>query len=493
VADVEGHEFVAHVFLAANGPDRQDDYRWLVELWHRCAAEFHIDQPLAPRPDAPPPDELPAADGLVAACTSGAAGLHQLVLRRLGDVCCLSLLRSPDPDTGWPGLDQEWSSVNRPSTSGVLGTVRIMQARLADPGAALDAAVLDPVVRTDSGWAGRWGEGLLRAEPSLGPFAVWEVLADGQRQRDRDGRADRRIVVVAPRASDAQLSAWTWSRGDDELTPFPQYLLHAAKARYELRLWAQSRSASELRRETDQAIAPLLRMTTTAAGTGHEPDPDQLLAASVTLVGLQARELGLVDRASRWRDLRRTVAVASANMAAHVGGDQSGGLFADDAAMLRWFDRQLEHDLTYLDAAVERASGVTTLADQLVNRGIARRQERVNLGLAGVVGAVVLVLAAIQSFAYKVPIPDVVQPAVIALLGAFALFTSMIAVRLAAPRRAFSAVLVCLAAGLLGAATAWTVVAVVVPATATIGIVAGWSGFGGLIGLLTAAFLVRSG
>jgi len=159
-------------------------------------------------------------------------------------------------------------------------------------------------------------------------------------------------------------------------------------------------------------MAPVLRRTTAAAKTGLDPDPDELLAASAKLVVMQACELGLVDRASRLRDLRRTVSDASANMAAYAGGDQDGGLFADDAGMVAWFDRQLERDLTHLDAAIERASGVTTLADQLVSRGVSGRQERVNLGLTGMIGALLLVLTATQSFGYTVPIPKSAQRAV---------------------------------------------------------------------------------
>jgi len=70
----------------------------------------------------------------------------------------------------------------------------------------------------------------------------------------------------------------------------------------------------------------------------------------------------------------------------------------------------------------------------------------------------------------------------------------MIAVRLAAPRHALSALLTCLAAGLLGAATAWAAVAVVVAATGTsvtIGAVSVCCGLGGLIGITSAATIVR--
>jgi hypothetical protein len=184
-------------------------------------------------------------------------------------------------------------------------------------------------------------------QPPLGPFAVWEVLHNAALQIERDGRSDRHIVVVARQANDSQLSAWTWSRGDDELTPFARYLLHAAMARYELRVWAATPGVSTLRGESGRAITPLLRLAYAAAATDRKPGLDELFAAATTLAGLQARELGLADRATRLRDLRRTVTVAAANMTANAHGDHSKGLFADEKEILAWFDQQVDHDLTY--------------------------------------------------------------------------------------------------------------------------------------------------
>lgn len=120
--------------------------------------------------------------------------------------------------------------------SGVVGSVRILQARQVET-TPLDAAEFGPVVRMENSIAGDWwGEGLVRPQPPLGPFAVWEASEPGSGQVARDDRVDRRIVVVAERHRDAELSAWTWTRGDGRPTPFTRYLLHAAKLRYELRV-----------------------------------------------------------------------------------------------------------------------------------------------------------------------------------------------------------------------------------------------------------------
>ncbi len=64
-----------------------------------------------------------------------------------------------------------------------------------------------------------------------------------------------------------------------------------------------------------------------------------------------------------------------------------------------WRSESLDDDATYLEAAQERTRQVGVLTDQLVQRGQQRRQERFNLGLTGVIGAILRSLAAIQSLA----------------------------------------------------------------------------------------------
>ena len=63
------------------------------------------------------------------------------------------------------------------------------------------------------------------------------------------------------------------------------------------------------------------------------------------------------------------------------------------------------------------------------------RQEQFNLGLTGVVGTILMVLAAIQSLDYTVPLPHLVEPAVIAVLGSLALLTTLVVLRIAVPDR----------------------------------------------------------
>ena len=375
---------------------------------------------------------------------------------------------------------------------GHLGSARILQARLDDPAAPLAVAPLDPVIRWSSAvprdW---WRPGVLRPDPPLGPFAVWEAVDPAAGQLAWDGRADRRLAVVAANDRDAQLSAWTWTSGT-ELTPLGRYLLHAARMRHQLRLWTTDRTGSELRSATDRAIVPLLEIAKDTADTGKDPDPGTLLDASVPLVVLQARESGLVDRASRLRELSRTVDSTARTMAAHAQDDLAGGLFADDKAVADWLGRQLDHEAGALDSVADRARSAAALGDQLMRRVVVGRQERVNLTVAGVVGAVLMALAVIQSFQYAVPIDNSVKGPTTALLATFALLATMVVVRMAAPRRTGSAVAVGAASAAFGASVAWVAVSVIslwTPIAEAYGVAA--AAVCALIGVATARRVMR--
>lgn len=362
---LQGYELVAHVFVAADGSAA--DHRYLAGLWDRCVAAFGLDAAVDPHP-AVLPAAAPLVDEreeLLAVRAGTDPGVHQVVVRRVHDVLCLSLVLAPAEESGtaagWTGLEARWQEVQEAPTAGVLGSVRILQARLTAPDTELDVAALAPVVAERSGTAAeRWRDGVLRAEPPLGPFAVWEAVDSAVDQQERDGRPDRRIVVVAPAARDPQLSAWTWSRGDAPLTPFARYLLHAAKMRFELRVRATSRGRA-LGRAAEQAVRRLEPL----AG-GRRIDGTEADAAAADLARLRALEMRLL-RVWVWLGkLRQTVQIAAVNLAAHARRDQSAGLFADDREVAAWLDGQLGRDLAYLAGPLELARATVVTVAPLV-------------------------------------------------------------------------------------------------------------------------------
>ncbi|MGH3566597.1 MAG: CATRA conflict system CASPASE/TPR repeat-associated protein [Pseudonocardia sp.] len=100
--ELHGCEFVAHLFVAADGPHRGADYRYLRDLWHRCCDGFDVTDDIPGHDRDPPEDPAmpPGPGGVLAVRRSVGPGKHQAVLRLLHDVFCLAVLRAPAPGVG---------------------------------------------------------------------------------------------------------------------------------------------------------------------------------------------------------------------------------------------------------------------------------------------------------------------------------------------------------------------------------------------------------
>ncbi|MEU1710954.1 CATRA conflict system CASPASE/TPR repeat-associated protein [Streptomyces sp. NPDC005706] len=471
-----------HLFVVTTGDDRHDALAFVRNLWNTCGEMLGMTVPVEGTgtglelgdgwdtclPGAAGSADVRGTRGLLAARKRPGPGVWQAALRREHDVLCLSVMLAPDAadGLGWAELDAQWSGVVRASRNtqrheaGVLGSARLYLARLAEPdplpppngfSAVPSAAPEGPLtayVRThaptaDDAWTGWPYAGVV---VPLG-FAVWETSAS------QDARDERRLLVVAAHDRDPELTAWVWTTRTRALPPLGKYLLHAAKLRYQLRVWASAEGIGRLRAATDRVVGDVLEKTDAShrGASRHS----ELLDASRALVDLQARERGLVDRSTRSREMSRTVEIAAANLEALSGDPDLDGLFADDRALSEWFIQRLDDDVTYLEAALRRCTQVGALADQLVQRSLQRRQETVNLGLTGAIGAILMSLAAVQSLQYTVPLPGSVKPAVVAALGALALVASLVVLRVVVPERRWSLAMLRLGAGALGGTVAW--------------------------------------
>ncbi|MFB9602341.1 CATRA conflict system CASPASE/TPR repeat-associated protein [Streptomyces roseofulvus] len=470
-----------HLFVVTTGDDQHDALAFVRNLWNMCGEMLGMTVPVEGTGTGLEPGDgwdacLPGAVGsvdvrgtqrLLAARKRPGPGVWQAALRREHDVLCLSVMLAPDAadGLGWAELDARWSGVVRAARTaqrheaGVLGSSRLYLARLAElapaapnglsaapsvaPEGALTAYVRAHAPTADDASTGWPYAGVVVPQG----FAVWETSAS------QDAREERRLLVVAAHDRDPELTAWTWSTRTRALPPLGKYLLHAAKLRYQLRVWASAEGIGRLRATTDRVVADVLERTDASQrGAGRH---SELLDASRALVDLQARERGLVDRSTRSREMSRTVEIAAANLMALSGDPNLGGLFADDRALSEWFIQRLDDDATYLEAALRRCTQVGALADQLVQRSLQRRQETVNLGLTGVIGAILMSLAAVQSLQYTVPLPGSVKPAVVAVLGALALVASLVVLRVVVPDRRWSLAMLRLGAGALGGTVAW--------------------------------------
>ncbi|WP_247196688.1 CATRA conflict system CASPASE/TPR repeat-associated protein [Streptomyces sp. GESEQ-35] len=499
---IEAEALGVHVFVVTGGEHRAAALGFVRELWAQCGERLGMTEPV-PRvgvgldpeggwesgPDDPaPPAWASHTRGLLAVRNGPGPGLRQAALRRDHDAVCLSVMLAPGAteDLGWAELDAQWSEAVRaarpagatrgpgPPVDGLLGEARLYLARLSEPAARPSIDPHGPLsVALRSRISGAPAHGAAGVVTPEG-FAVWEVSPAP------DIRAERRLVVVAGHEQDPELTAWTWTDRNRELPRLAKYLLHAAKLRYQLRVRRAAEDISTLRAATDAAIAELLKQTAAApTGPGRQ---SELIKAAHALVDLQARERGLVDRSTRSREMSRTVEIAAANLAALAGDPALGGPFADDRALADWLVQRLDDEATYVEAALRRSEQVGALADQLVQRGRQRRQETVNLGLTGAIGAILMSLAAVQSLQYTVPLPGPVKPAVVTALGALALLASLVVLRVVAPERRWPLALVRLGTGAVGATLAWVGVA----ALGGRGLGVGWTWAGAAAGAVVA-------
>jgi predicted nucleotide-binding protein len=379
VTRILDQQFVAHLYTATAGPGAQDARRAVEEIWRGCALLFGMTAPIA---GTGLPARLPDAGAVRAAAGTGsevaiAAAERpgtgcQAVLRLYHDVLSLSVglvppeATAPSPDGDWPwwrNLDYQWNLLAGPHAPRLLGEARLFLTRVdaanavsaADPALYTELSALLPAVPPAAGGpAGTSAGGSAGAPPGAprgvpagvpvpGGFAIWE---DGAAPDDRVTR--RLVIAIAPDA-DQDASAWAWSESSTAMPPLARYLLHAAKVRYELRVWRRDSRARYLGESLDSLAADLLRPD--AAG----PDRRELF---------RRRTLDAIALHSGLLAMRRTVEIAADNLGRAVdlaGLAVPGSLFADDAALARWLAERLDDEAAYLGIAADRAERVAGL------------------------------------------------------------------------------------------------------------------------------------
>ncbi|WP_405824466.1 CATRA conflict system CASPASE/TPR repeat-associated protein [Streptomyces sp. NBC_00838] len=486
-------EMAVHLFVAADGPGAAADRDYLAGVWDACGQRLGMTDPVPALgyPVEPPAQSWePRGEGVLAARGRSGGGVCQAVLRREADTWCVSLVLAPDPDEqlGWADLDSLCTEVLGEPTQGVIGVARLFTAfdpaRTPPPRQAVPAQVRR-LVPAAPGAPTSWPDHGARLE---GGITVWDASAVG------GDEAERRLLVLCPEALRHESSAtgWIGAGPDLPLSWFARYLLHAAKLRYQLRVWHAGREPLfALRRAADTAIAELLPTTpSSASGAGSRVDVGAATATTRTVDALQWCQLGLIDGLTRLREVRRTVEIAIGNMES-LGAADAGRVFADDRELADWFLRQLDDDAHYVENAVQRADQIGSLAGQLAERGLRRRQEGLNLGLTGVVGAILMGLTAIQAFEYTVRVPPATVPALIALLGSFALASSMSVANIVTSRRRWTVVTGHVASGCMAASLIWLLVTVVEGGRAGPGLTAALAGIGLLAGLFVSLRMTR--
>ncbi|MFC6090998.1 CATRA conflict system CASPASE/TPR repeat-associated protein [Saccharothrix lopnurensis] len=313
---------MVHVFATLRGKNGTNALAGLNRIWDRCRHILGTTAPV-PRlglPTRPPVDIASAPEGALAAAQDGAVNT-QVVLRRTTDAANLSVIisstacRRPHGTAppGWIEFDAIWDEIARDDTRFALGVVRVHQGKRPAGNAR---AALPERVRDVVHWHRR--RGFLLWEPEAGPAEV------------------RDVVVLADVHEDAELTAWTWSRGKPEMPRLARYLLQAAVLRHHIGVWRRDEPAiADLH---DRAIAHV-----EALYSGAEPAPHRLHRNEVAL------------RAARHRleRMRTSVEVTHANMAALEPEPLPG-----DDGLTDWFLTGLDASIQRLDRALELVKDV---------------------------------------------------------------------------------------------------------------------------------------
>ncbi|GAB3150472.1 hypothetical protein GCM10027290_38100 [Micromonospora sonneratiae] len=373
--------------------------------------------------------------------------VHQAALSSTGDAACLTVLLAPqDPARTWAAMDSELAPLDRVAP-GVdhLGSARVYVGLVDAP---LDPETIAAIEKALGGEFPDVGEGAWtrhRSRTTEG-FLIWEVPTTRTRQR--------RFVLVGEQSAELALDAFAWTPGDRELGPFVQYLLDAAKLRYQNDDHRASATAiRRLRLNMDDAVDELLELHKSATTA-----PGQLVAADASLTDLQVRTHGVIFTLAQLRRTARGVEAAEANLRATVSLDPAvPGPLAADLALAQTMCERLADDIAYLEISQDRAEKISALTAVAVQRGLGTHQQQLQLVQASVISSILMILAAVQAFGTVLPLPRVLQLPIIAFLGALALALPTIVLRLSrrVPRDLPLRAVDYLAASALGASTGW--------------------------------------
>jgi hypothetical protein len=407
-----------------------------------------------------------------------------------GTSAALASNRGDDGLETWPRLWKEWTEATGPDAPAedLLGQSLVFFALAARPTRDM-AGQLEAVLATIG--VSVWAETAFQGVDEL---LLWEGS-------DRAGR--RVLVVLVPEDAEERFDQVAWLPLGRRLPALTRYLLHAAKLRYQNKVfWLRREQLQESMRLVDGKLEQLLSRY-------RKPWPARpgvtasLLEAQRDLSVTQADKTGLVTRISVLRQLRRTIDVAGGNLLALArslgwdGGPEAGAdltMFGRDQHLATWLSEQVDHELAYAEPVSERAAEVhnlTTLRLEAASEEVQRRRARLDLLQTVLLGALVTGLSLISAFDISFPLPSRLDLPLLAVTVTLSISVPLLTVHWHEPYERSDWA----AAAVTGAVLGWLVVAVVAgsqpwfPGLAVLAAALGAVGM--VIGLRTAHQLAR--
>jgi hypothetical protein len=409
---------IAHAFVPVGAPqaDTAVAEAYLRRVW-AAGRSLGITEPLLEGVPADLPEVLPSTDSPAFRLLAAATGTRPdrvtqafCFIRHdvIGIGVALASTASQAPLETWAAILRAWRTAggDEPPPPQVLGTDRVFIAHAGTEPAALSKTYGAEV------WSALKAAGL----------DAWDVpfrTADGFTVWDWQDPTGPRVVAILSIPSDEDdLSRWLWWQGDRELAPFSRYLLNAAKLGYETRVYQATRQGIvDKVHAMDRRLAELMAVPRSTSSMHALQGAQQRLAEARSETAALAIEL------TRLGALRRTIEIARHNlslttpMAAADQQTSAGQLFERDQAMANWLDGQIDQDVGYAQAAMERAreaQNVTQLRLQQVLTELTRAQGRVALLQTSLVAALLAGFTMVNVLGLKPSIPEAVKPSLLA-------------------------------------------------------------------------------
>ena len=367
---------LAHVFLRAGNQETLAAQESLNAVWGDVVRRFGLCDAIS---DLGVPSRLPSryavpADGfsLLAAAERREVSVWQASAWAdhglLGLTAMMAPAREQDVTTAWRELGQAWDDAITGLVPGaLLGESRIRYA-LADvaAGTAVPGTELVRAAAPESsgiGWWRRWDNVPLDSSSGVPEqILLWETGPDLS-----DARTARRVIAVAPVQYERQADRFLWTTGDSTPSPLTRHLMHAARLRYQIRVFDDGELPRHLRDE----------LVTLIDGMSAQLDPARDRGGRDRLVVQLWKTHGAAIALRRRLDaMRYAVGVINENMRFALdvpAPDVANGPLGEDRRLAAWFGQRLDDEIALLDAAVESArSARSFLTEEVPARALLR-------------------------------------------------------------------------------------------------------------------------
>lgn len=462
------------------------------------------------------PPVVPMASVLGACQRSEASGLEQAVAFSYYDVLGLSVLLAPADTLRWTELANRWAdAMPRAPLEAAMSVAEVYLGLHA--GGAEDRTALAERLRqhVPAPNEGRWT--LCWAASNRRPVTVWELpwQPDSPSDPSSSQRAAviptrRRLLAMSPEQAELDLDAWAWTTGTAALPPLTSYLLHTAKIRAAYRQLTDQLPrlhtlADDMKNATARLHSGAIQLNDRGLGQASRSQRatlDDLRAAAADLGRLSTMTGGLLYSEAALANLGEGVRSARANAAAATADlqPQPGGLTLIDASLADIVSQRVESEARDVRALASRAVETQHHADAAIASYLRDRHAEIALAQTAFVGGLLMILAAIQAFGFRLPLPSSIQAPTIAVLGSVALALPIVLPRwqlLDFGRAGPPGRLPDMAAGLVGAALGWLSASTVASAVFATAAPVLWSltavALGSLTGLTASQLISRRG